>query len=105
MIASGVAHTPSQLECYINCTLLAASESELENPIKICVDFLHNNELIRLQHTEDNLIQYLPTPLGTACLAASISPDDGLHLFKELQKARQCFVLETELHLVYQVWI
>ena len=41
--------------------------------------------------------------LGLACLASSLSPDEGLTVFKELQKARQCFVLENELHIIYQV--
>ena len=43
------------------------------------------------------------TQLGLACLASSLSPDEGLTVFKELQKARQCFVLENELHIIYQV--
>lgn len=30
-------------------------------------------------------------------------PSDGFLLFSELQKARQCFVLENELHAVYLV--
>lgn len=32
-----------------------------------------------------------------------MSPGDGFLLFSELQKARQCFVLETELHAIYLV--
>lgn len=32
-----------------------------------------------------------------------MAPDEGLALFTELAKARQCFVLETELHLIYLV--
>ena len=41
--------------------------------------------------------------LGLACLASSLSPDEGLKVFEELQKARKCFVLENELHIIYQV--
>jgi DNA polymerase theta len=47
--------------------------------------------------------RYVSTQLGSACLASSLSPDEGLHVFVELQKARKCFVLENELHIVYQV--
>lgn len=43
------------------------------------------------------------TCLGKACLSASIPPRDGLFLFEELQRARKCFVLDTELHVVYLV--
>lgn len=32
-----------------------------------------------------------------------MAPDEGLALFTELAKARQCFVLENELHLIYLV--
>lgn len=41
--------------------------------------------------------------MGKACLSSSMAPEDGLTLFYELEKARQCFVLETELHLIYSV--
>jgi len=36
-------------------------------------------------------------------LAASVPPREGLILFEELQKARRCFVLDTELHVIYLV--
>ena len=36
-------------------------------------------------------------------LASSLGPDEGLKVFAELQKARQCFVLENELHIIYLV--
>lgn len=47
--------------------------------------------------------RFVPTQLGAAVLASSLSPDEGLSVFAELQKARQCFVLENELHIVYLV--
>ncbi|KAJ1521532.1 hypothetical protein ONE63_003193 [Megalurothrips usitatus] len=106
VIASGVASTPEDLQVYTNCTLLSSSREEKEkdnNPLSSCITFLEHNELIRLQTGDDKILRYTPTPLGQACLSASIHPDEGLRLFKELQRARQCFVLENELHLVYQV--
>lgn len=36
-------------------------------------------------------------------LASSMPPGEGFLLFTELQKARQSFVLESELHAVYTV--
>ena len=48
-------------------------------------------------------LRYVPTQLGLGCLASSLSPDEALIVFKELQKARKCFVLENELHIIYQV--
>ena len=49
--------------------------------------------------------KYLPTQLGSATLASALSPDEALAVFRELQKARRCFVLENELHIIYQVCI
>lgn len=46
---------------------------------------------------------FIPTQLGSAVVASGLSPDEGLVVFGELQKARRCFVLENELHTVYLV--
>ena len=43
------------------------------------------------------------TQLGSAVVASALSPDEGLTVFAELQKARRCFVLENELHTIYLV--
>jgi len=47
--------------------------------------------------------RYVPTQLGMATLASALSPDEALVVFAEVQKARKCFVLESELHVIYQV--
>ena len=47
--------------------------------------------------------RFVPTQLGAAVLASSLGPDEGLKVFAELQRARQCFVLENELHIIYLV--
>ena len=47
--------------------------------------------------------RFVPTQLGAAVLASSLGPDEGLKVFSELQRARQCFVLENELHIIYLV--
>lgn len=69
-----------------------------------CMRFLERYEFIRLQFDEEiQQIKFISTRLGYACLASSMPPSDGFFLFSELQKARQNFVLETELHAVYLV--
>lgn len=109
VIVSGVASTPDQVEKYASNTLLSAamedsaSSSQLtENTIESCIKFLQENEFIRLQELGSGL-RYAASQLGLACLASSLSPDEGLLVFKELQKARKKFVLENELHIIYQV--
>lgn len=101
IIASGVASTPDDIKLFTSSTLLAVEG--LLHPIIETVDFLERNEFIRLQTIEDGSSRYTATALGKACLSSSLPPEEGLALFAELEKARQCFVLDTELHLVYLV--
>lgn len=69
-----------------------------------CMRFLENYEFIRLQFDDEiKELKFISTCLGNACLASSMPPGDGIFLFSELQKARQTFVLETDLHAVYLV--
>lgn len=69
-----------------------------------CMRYLEHYEFIRLQFDEEiQELKFVSTRLGYACLASSMPPSDGFFLFSELQKARQNFVIETELHAVYLV--
>ncbi|XP_065358466.1 DNA polymerase theta [Calliphora vicina] len=117
VISSGVATSKEDIENFVNCTLLSAQkklsiqekeqsqhESTDSDFISGALDFLIEYEFIRLQNNEETQEQhYVATRLGSACLASSMPPTDGLILFAELQKARRCFVLESELHAVYLV--
>ncbi|XP_072178198.1 DNA polymerase theta-like [Diadema setosum] len=118
VIASSVASSPSEVKAYASSTLLAASlaegqatddpESDLdtESAVLHCVKFLEENEFIRLQNVESGgqtKERYCPTQLGRATLASALSPDEALRVFAELQTARKNFVLENELHILYQV--
>ncbi|EAT42599.1 AAEL005888-PA [Aedes aegypti] len=79
-------------------------EGESIDPIASCVRFLLEYEFIRMQtNVESGETLLVSTPLGNACLSASMAPRDGFLLFSELQKSRQCFVLESELHAIYLV--
>lgn len=73
------------------------------DPVKSSMDFLLEYEFIRLHLDDDEEINFVPTRLGIACLSSSIPPKDGFLLFSELQKSRQNFVLESELHAIYLV--
>ncbi|KAJ0178943.1 hypothetical protein K1T71_005718 [Dendrolimus kikuchii] len=105
MIASQELCTKEELELYAKCTLLYAQQNVsasqnflLDNTLKGLINF----ELVRIQD-DGEAKRYIATPLGKACLSSSMAPNDGLSLFCELQKARQCLVLETDLHLIYLV--
>ncbi|XP_078050006.1 DNA polymerase theta [Augochlora pura] len=102
-IASEVVHTPSDLELYTKCTLIyMCNEESTKNPSNEAIQFLVDNEFLLLQKTEEEY-RWVATAFGKACLAASVPPRDGLFLLEELQKARRCFVLDTELHVIYLV--
>ncbi|CAK1598557.1 unnamed protein product [Parnassius mnemosyne] len=105
IIASQVTCTLADLELFSKCSLLFKQEENslsqlllLENTL----DQLKDYELVRVQNDE-NQVYYVATSLGKACLSSSMAPNDGLSLFCELQKARQCIVLENDLHLIYLV--
>lgn len=104
-VASEVAYTPEDITMYIKCTLLSYTKesNEVEESTKEAIQFLVQNELLLLQKSDIGVRRWVATPLGKACLAASVAPKDGLFLFEELQKARRCFVLDTELHVIYLV--
>ncbi|XP_067215522.1 DNA polymerase theta isoform X2 [Linepithema humile] len=102
-VASEVLYTVEDLELYISCTLLSLSdESDVRIFSNEAMKFLLDNEFLLLQTTERES-RWIATALGKACLAASVPPREGLFLFEELQKARRCFVLDTELHVIYLV--
>ncbi|XP_076234404.1 DNA polymerase theta [Calliopsis andreniformis] len=102
-IASEVVYTPSDLELYTKCTLINLSDkSTSKNPLNEAMKFLIDNEFLLSQKTEEGN-RWVATAFGKACLAASVPPIDGLILLEELQKARRCFVLDTELHVIYLV--
>ncbi|KAI4877915.1 hypothetical protein NFI96_017405, partial [Prochilodus magdalenae] len=116
IIVGGVASTPEEVRTYASCTLLAASmASELpdqggEHPetarrrgaIEACIEWLMDNEFIHIQK-EGDTEKYCPTHLGSATLSSSLSPPEALGIFADLQRAMKGFVLENDLHILYQI--
>ncbi len=84
---------------------LSLSQVHKDSTVDDCLQYLEEQDFIRVKKYEkdDKPDEYMPTQLGSACLAASFSPDEGIMVYRELAKARQNFVLETELHVIYQV--
>ncbi|XP_072116401.1 DNA polymerase theta [Mobula birostris] len=112
IIVSGVASTPEDVRVYTSCTLLAASALESEvtsiqgNAIEDSIEYLMENEFIQILEEDrdgDKIQLYRPTQLGAATLASSLSPPDALRIFADLQKAMKGFVLENDLHILYQI--
>ncbi|XP_062341223.1 DNA polymerase theta-like isoform X2 [Osmerus eperlanus] len=126
IIVGGVASTPQDVRLYASCTLLAASLQPGQRPeggavgrkakkggrgrgpeanegaIEACVDWLMENEFINIQK-EGEEERYCPTLLGAATLSSSLSPPEALGIFADLQRAMKGFVLENDLHILYQI--
>ncbi|XP_063060010.1 DNA polymerase theta [Engraulis encrasicolus] len=118
IIVGGVASTPEEVKLYASCTLLAASlavEGEGEGAdsgteakqrsrgaIEACMEWLMDNEFIHIQKDKDGE-RYCPTHLGSATLSSSLSPPEALGIFADLQRAMKGFVLENDLHILYQI--
>ncbi|CAL8106804.1 unnamed protein product [Orchesella dallaii] len=118
-VASRIALLPVDVRSYARCTFLfhsldsglydsedlSSSQLHKDETIEECLKYLESQDFIRIkQYEQENRSdEYTPTQLGSACLAASLSPDDGIVVYRELLKARECFVLENELHVIYQV--
>ncbi|XP_061105385.1 LOW QUALITY PROTEIN: DNA polymerase theta [Conger conger] len=111
IIVGGVASTPEDVRTYASCTLLAASMSNGHGDpgggaIEACVDWLMENEFIQILvegDGEQKTERYCPTHLGTATLSSSLSPPEALGIFADLQRAMKGFVLENDLHILYQI--
>ncbi|XP_078659196.1 DNA polymerase theta-like [Branchiostoma floridae x Branchiostoma belcheri] len=114
IIAGGVARSPTDVERYASCTMLAAGMSEVtsdntstDSAIHACIQFLLEHEFIRLQEVQSDddtpTQEYQPTQLGSATLSSALSPDEALVVFADLQRAMKSFVLENELHILFQI--
>ena len=67
---------------------------------KQVIAYLREKHFLVVQAGHDGI---LPTPLGKAAFASSISPEESARIFDDLEKARRAesLVLETDLHLLY----
>ncbi|XP_060747500.1 DNA polymerase theta isoform X2 [Tachysurus vachellii] len=112
IIVGEVASTPEEVKMYASCTLLAASmtseqpdhpgAAQSQGAIEACMDWLMDNEFIHIQKKGDEE-KYCPTHLGSATLSSSLSPPEALGIFADLHRAMKGFVLENDLHILYQI--
>lgn len=101
-VVTGLVTSVDEAYKYIESTLLSCDDQKymesLRDQIKNVLDYLSKFKFVNV--TDDKLE---PSQLGKACVAASLSPEDGLKLLNELLKARKGFVLSCDLHLLYQI--
>ncbi|XP_057468034.1 helicase and polymerase-containing protein TEBICHI [Actinidia eriantha] len=102
VVAGAIVQTASDIHRYVRCTLLNSTKP-FEDVVKSAQDslkwlchrkFLEWNEEAKL---------YSTTPLGRASFGSSLSPEESLIVLDDLSRAREGFVLASDLHLVYLV--
>ncbi|XP_019052387.1 PREDICTED: helicase and polymerase-containing protein TEBICHI isoform X2 [Nelumbo nucifera] len=102
VVAGGIVQTACDIHRYVRCTLLNSTKP-FQDVVKSAQDslrwlchrkFLEWNEETKL---------YSTTPLGRAAFGSSLSPEESLIVLDDLSRAREGFVLASDLHLVYLV--
>ncbi|XP_052209368.1 helicase and polymerase-containing protein TEBICHI isoform X2 [Diospyros lotus] len=102
VVAGGIVQTANDIHRYVRCTLLNSTKP-FEDVVRSAQDSLrwlcHRKFL---EWNEDTKL-YSTTPLGRASFGSSLSPDESLIVLDDLSRAREGFVLASDLHLVYLV--
>jgi replicative superfamily II helicase len=99
VIATRLATSPESTNDYIQRTLLyqTMDHQELEAMVETTIQELQDADTIR--HTDTG--SYEATLLGQAIVAASLTPEDGIFVHEELQRALRAFVMDGEMHIFY----
>ncbi|XP_031265968.1 helicase and polymerase-containing protein TEBICHI isoform X2 [Pistacia vera] len=102
VVAGGIVQTAEDVHRYVKCTLLNSTKP-FQDVVKSAQDSLrwlcHGKFL---EWNEDTKL-YSTTPLGRAAFGSSLCPEESLTVLDDLSRAREGFVLATDLHLVYLV--
>ncbi|CAK9217649.1 unnamed protein product [Sphagnum jensenii] len=102
VVAGGVVQSAADVQRYVRCTLLNATQP-FDQVVKAAQDSLRwlCHQHLLSWNSESQL--YTSTPLGRAAFGSSLSPEESLVVFEDLVKAREGFVLASDLHLLYEV--
>ncbi|KAK4105480.1 P-loop containing nucleoside triphosphate hydrolase protein [Parathielavia hyrcaniae] len=99
IIAIRLATSRESLDDYVSKTLLAysAEPESIQEHVEASIADLQKMEFI----TIDDYDNFQATLLGKAIVASSLDPEDGIFIHDELKKALQAFVLDGEMHVLY----
>ena len=99
IIAIRLATSREALDDYASKTLLAytADPDAIRDTIEESLRELQRHGFIGT----DNFGNYQATKLGKAIVASSLDPEDGIFIHSELKKALQAFVMDGEMHVLY----
>lgn len=99
VMATKLATANDSIDDYVRRTLLFLSidGNELAAMVLSTLQELKETGLVE----ESNGREYSATPLGQAIVASSLTPEDGLFVYRELRKAMQALVMDGEMHVLY----
>lgn len=102
IIATKLATTPDIIADYARKTLLFHffDIDKLPELIESTLKGLIEQELVT-KKTSYGGIEYEPTLLGQAIVAAALTPEDGLFVHRQLSRAIKAFVLDGDMHVLY----
>jgi DNA polymerase theta len=72
-------------------------DKELSSMVEASLEELKASDLLEVTADET----FAPTRLGQAIVASAFSPEDGLFIHGELQRALKSFVMDGEMHMFY----
>ncbi|XP_020246250.1 helicase and polymerase-containing protein TEBICHI isoform X2 [Asparagus officinalis] len=102
VVAGGIVQTASDIHRYVRCTLLNSTKP-FEEVVKSAQDSLRWLCHKKFLEWNDETRLYSTTPLGRAAFGSSLTPEESLVVIDDLSRAREGFVLASDLHLVYLV--
>ncbi|KAH6650177.1 P-loop containing nucleoside triphosphate hydrolase protein [Chaetomium tenue] len=99
VIAIRLAVTRESLDDYVSKTMLAysAEPQSIQDHVEASIADLQNMRFIDIDDDGD----FQATLLGKAVVASSLDPEDGIFIHNELKKALQAFVLDGDMHVLY----
>ncbi|RWW02034.1 hypothetical protein GW17_00034904 [Ensete ventricosum] len=102
VVAGGIVQTAHDINRYVRCTLLNSTKpfQEVVKSAQDSLRWLCHKKF--LKWNEDTKL-YSTTPLGRAAFGSSLTPEESLVVLDDLLRAREGFVLASDLHLVYLV--
>ncbi|XP_024930711.1 helicase and polymerase-containing protein TEBICHI isoform X3 [Ziziphus jujuba] len=102
VVVGGIVQTANDIHRYVKCTLLNSTKP-FEDVVKSAQESLRWLCHRKFLEWNDTTKIYSTTPLGRAAFGSSLSPEESLIVLDDLSRAREGFVLASDLHLVYLV--
>lgn len=102
VVAGGIVQSASDIHRYVKCTLLNSTRP-FEDVVASAQDSLRWLCHKKFVEWNEETGLYSSTPLGRAAFGSSLTPEESLVVMNDLSRAREGFVLASDLHLVYLV--